>query len=264
MIKLSEHLYIHWLTLAMFASAYITRTLGLLSAAYAVMLLHELAHTAAAGYLKLGVSRIVMYPFGVTLKIRSRMLCSAADALALYLCGPAVNALAALASGMLNCRGVFYCNNIVLFVLNMLPILPLDGGQLAEYILSSRLGYKNAGIIMKISSALASALLVLMLWRYGQLNLNTVTFCLFIIGGIFTQKEKYSRDLVRELTLAADARKCARGDLLVVNKDYPMRSLIKKFNPSKGAIVVFTDKNGAIVRTATDVQIVSELTGKSK
>ena len=259
MIKLSKHFYIHWLTVALFAGAYITRTLGATAAVYAVMLMHELAHTAAAAYLKLGISHIAMYPFGATLKIRSRMLCSLADAVILYLSGPLINATAALLCAVFDRKGLFYYNNIFLFILNILPVLPLDGGQLAEYILSSKFGYKNAAVCLKISAIIFSCLFASAFWLYGSFNLNTVTFCLFIIGGIFTQKAKYSRDFLRELSFAGKGRDCVHSDLFVAKQDYPPRQLIRRFNPSKGAVVVFTDEKGKILRAATDTEIVSEI-----
>ena len=144
MIKISGYLYIHWLTVAFFACCYITRTLGFAASVYAVMLIHEAAHALASVYLGIGISRFVLYPFGVNLKIKTRLLASCADEMILYLSGPLVNAAAALLCVVFGYRNSFYYNNLLLFVINILPVLPLDGGQAARRLLSGRLGEGRA------------------------------------------------------------------------------------------------------------------------
>ena len=201
LIKLSKYLYIHWLTIAMFAAAYITRTLSITASVYSVMLLHEIAHTLAALFLKLGVSHIVMYPFGVTLKIKSRILCSVSDEMLLYLSGPAVNAITAAICAGYGKTGLFYYNNLFLFVLNLLPITPLDGGWIAERLLSAKVGYYKARIIMRIFAVLFALVLAGSIVFLKGIDFNSFVFCAFILASVFTQKSKYNRDFVRELIL---------------------------------------------------------------
>ena len=260
MIKLTRHLYIHWLTIALFACAYITRTLGLTAAVYSVMLLHELAHTAAAVWLKLGVSHIILYPFGVTLKVRSRMLCSLYDEIILYLSGPCVNISAALICGVFFDKNAFYYNNIILFALNMLPVLPLDGGYIALRVLSSKIGEACAGRILKAGAVILSALIVTAVLMYGELNINTLTFCAFILAGIFTQRSKYSRDFVRELSCTGAAgKKVRRADVFFAKSSVPKRRIAGQFNPSRGALVVLCDDDGKIERLMTKEEVVASV-----
>ena len=112
MIKLSGKIYIHWLTVVLFVSAYITRTLGMTALMYSVMLLHELAHTAAAKFLRLGIGRIIFYPFGLCLNLKTRILCSFTDEIILYISGPLVNAVIAAVMCVLGKFNLFFYNNL--------------------------------------------------------------------------------------------------------------------------------------------------------
>lgn len=260
MIKLTKHLYIHWLTIALFACAYITRTLELTAAVYSVMLLHELAHTAAALWLRIGVSHIILYPFGVTLKVRTRMLCSLSDVIILYLSGPMVNIAAALICSAFFGKNAFYYNNIILFILNMLPVLPLDGGQIAERALSSKIGARRAEYLLKAGAVALSAVIVTAVFLYGELNINTLAFCAFILAGIFTQRSKYSRDFVRELSCSgAGGSKVSRADVFFAKSGTPKRRIAGEFNPSRSALVVLTDDCGGIEKILTKEEVVCDI-----
>ena len=197
MIRLSKHLYLHWLTVIMFVSAYITRTLGITCMMYSVMLLHELAHMAAAAYLKLGISRIILYPFGVSLTVKSRILCSLSDSMILYVAGPLVNAVIAAIGAVFNVYNLFMLNNLAVFVLNILPIIPLDGGRIAEALLIRNTGERNSRIIMSLISIFLSMVLIAILIVSGSVNINSVTFVLFVFGNCIMQKPKYNRDLIK-------------------------------------------------------------------
>lgn len=262
LIKLSKYIYIHWLTVGLFVSAYITRTLGMTAIMYLVMLLHELAHAAAALYLKAGVSKIILYPFGVSIRLGTRMLCSFADELVLYLSGPLVNAFLALVMVISGHRNLFCINNLVIFCLNLLPILPLDGGRIAEAGLLRIVGEKATRRIMIAISAVISAAVVGALIVHGAVNVNTMSFCLFIAGGVLTQKPKYSRDYVRELAMAGKRKKTMKAELFVADENIPKRKLIGEFSPVKNAVVVFCDSDGAVTGIGTDASVLQDVLNK--
>ena len=96
MIKLTKHLYIHILTFILFAVCAVQGRLFEIGAVYAVMLFHECAHLVAAICIGLRVSHIVLYPFGVNLKLKNKLICSVADEIILYASGPFMNVILAL------------------------------------------------------------------------------------------------------------------------------------------------------------------------
>lgn len=261
MIKISAHIYIHWLTVAFFACCYITRSLGFAASVYAVMLLHEAAHALAASCLGIGISRFVLYPFGVNLKIKTRLLASVADEMILYLSGPLVNAVAALVCAVSGHKNMFYYNNLLLFIINIMPILPLDGGQAARRIISARIGEEKATRLLSFFGFAVGVGLIIIMVMYSALNINSITFAAFLTASVFTCKEKYSRDFVRELVCTSGRREASRCDVFIADAGSDRIKILKKVVPSKGAVVFFTNENSQIVKTATDIELAREILG---
>lgn len=258
MIKLSSHIYIHWLTVAVFAAAYITRTLEITAMMYSVMLLHELSHAVAALYLRLGISRIILYPFGVSLTLKTRLLCSLSDNLILYLAGPLVNAAVAAVSAALFGINLFAVNNIAVFALNLLPILPLDGGNIADALLRRFFGERASGRVMVIISVLFSAAVTVLFVLTGNINTNTVTLSAFILGGCVMNKPKYNRDFIKELAFSEN-KSGIKSDVFLVDFETPKRKIAAEFSPKKRAVVLFADKSGTVKSIKTDKEVIFDI-----
>lgn len=259
LVKISKHIYIHFSTAALFAVCYVMLTLEAFAAAYAVMLLHEGAHALAAAWLGLGISRVELYPFGVALKVKSRVLCSVTDEVILYLSGPLVNAAAALVSALCGFRGSFLANNILLFAVNLLPVLPLDGGQLLYGIMWNYLGEVRAHRLARVVSALVGGSFCAAVWIYAGLKLNTVMFLGFVAAGIFTQKPKYNRDLARTLAARKRERKINSCRVISARAGAKYTDIVKKLVPRYDTLIVFFTPDGRIDRTETDEELIQKL-----
>ncbi|MBQ8636866.1 MAG: hypothetical protein IJ423_02585 [Clostridia bacterium] len=257
MIKISKHIYIHWLTVVLFASAYITRTLGITAMMYSVMLLHEMAHASAALYLRIGISRIILYPFGVSLTVGTRMLCTFADSLILYLAGPLVNALIAVFMLLSGVRNFFFINNLVVFVLNMMPILPLDGGRIAEALLLRIIGERGSRIVMASVSTLLAVAIAFVIILSGSFNVNSLTFLAFILGGCVMQKPKYNRDFVREIATVKEKSDTAK--VLLVDKNTPLRKIAGRFSPGRRTLVFLCNDSGRVECVKTDEEVIFDI-----
>ena len=261
MIKVSKYIYVHWLTVLLFVSAYITRTLEFTAMMYSVMILHELAHTVATKFLKLGIGRIVFYPFGLCLTVKTRILCSFSDEIILYISGPLVNAVIAAVMCILGNINLFFYNNLALFILNLLPISQLDGGRIYTSLLEMRFGSKKADKIMKIITVIISVSLFLLFIHFKLLNVNTFSFIAFMAGNVITQKRKYNRDVVREFAVNDGRKRKLRANVIVTENDIPITKLVGEFSPIRHTVVIYTQKNGAIKDIKTDKKIISEIIG---
>ena len=140
MIKLFPGVYIHFLTVALFSACYITGKLETLFITYLILFLHESAHLCAANAIGLKSSHICFLPFGVNLKLKNKMVYSLTDEIILYISGPLSNILMAVFAKMFFKEHFwyedFYSKNIVLCIINLLPILPLDGGVVLKKIIA--------------------------------------------------------------------------------------------------------------------------------
>ena len=166
MIKITKYLRVNVLTIALFVFCIIFNKADMLCVTYSVMILHELAHCLAAVCIGLKISHIDFYPFGVNLKLKNKLVYSLADEMILYFSGPFCNILFALIAMIVYSRypnesvKFFYISNTMLFCMNMIPSVPLDGGILLKKIIAYRLGYNSANKIMTIISAVFSAMIM--------------------------------------------------------------------------------------------------------
>lgn len=258
MIKISKYFYIHWLTVLLFVFAYITRTLEYTFMMYFVMILHELAHALAAKFLRIGISKIILYPFGISITLKTRVLCSFCDNLILYLSGPMINALAALIAYFIDCNEIFIYNNLAIFIFNMLPVLPLDGGRITEAIILKFFNAKACRTIMVVISVILSLAISAILLNYSKLNINTFTLMLFMLGNCIMSKEKYNRDYLRELMLTKKI-KTKRAQLLMVEKPFDLKELLNYFSPRKNTAVFICNTKGEIIDVKSDKEVIFDI-----
>lgn len=269
MIKITKYLYIHIFTIILFAVCFFTHNIFELLAVYGIMLLHELAHLAAALAIGLRVSHIVLYPFGVNLRLKNKMVRSVSDEIILYAAGPLCNAVFALAAIGLYRRfpvyavQYFYIANTALFAVNLLPAAPLDGGIILKKILTYKLGTKAAGTIMNIISVCIS-LIFLLLGGYivylTRFNFSVLLLSVLLIGNIFTQKEKYNLDYVKELMYYRNKSRKNVAVRMAGIDDSP-REISKQFSFGKYNVVFQTDNSGKIRKIATETEIIDKILG---
>lgn len=268
MIRITKHLYINILTVALFVVCAIIHSVRLLCITYAVMFLHEMAHTLAALLIGLKISHIVFQPFGVNLKLKNKMVYSLADEIILYISGPLCNIILAFSTALIyryypiRELRLFYISNMMLFVMNMLPAVPLDGGIIVRKILMYRFGYKTAQKIMMVISAVIAAVVMLfgaiILYR-TRFNFSVLLFSLLILGNIFTQKEKYNIDFVKELMFHSK-KNTNKIHHIIAEENTDYNNIAEKFKPNSYNVIYMTDSGGKIKNILTETQVINKLT----
>lgn len=266
MIKFGR-VYINPLTIVMLAVCYITRHLEIFYITYGVMTLHELSHLLAAKIIGLRPAYIAFHPFGVNLKLKNKLICRLSDEIILYLAGPFCNILLACLSIAVfqiypnPWLRFFYGSNIMLFIMNMLPVVPLDGGIVLKKLLMYRTGYKNAGRIMTaVSAVIAAALLALGIYvlYVTRFNYSVLFLAVFLCGNIFTQKEKYNVDYVKELMFYKTKHsKRVRHHIRNSGTDY--KAAAKDFNSGSYSVVYFLNGDGKIDKIMTETEIIDKI-----
>ncbi len=269
MIKITSKLYIHFLTLIMLAVCVLSRRAGIFLFTYAVMAVHEAAHMAAAVFIGLKTDRIVFYPYGVNLKLKNKFVHSIADEIILYMAGPLVNCILALVSlalyeiYRLPELQVMYAGNIMLFVSNMLPVYPLDGGVILKKILAYFIGNKaTARIMMVISAVITTAMAAVGIYAVyiTEFNFSIMLLTAFLFCSIFTQKEKYDVDFVRELMFYKKKRKNKIKHIIVSDRD-DYRTIAGSFVPGKYGVVYMENDRGEITGIKSETEIMEHVTG---
>lgn len=261
MIKVTKHLYIHPLTIMLFAACYIMRRPEFVLLCYAIIAVHESAHLAAALCIGLMPSKIVIYPFGLNLKLKNKIVYSLSDEIILYAAGPLSNIVMALAAlpfiNKIPYAYEFYMQNMGLFVINMLPVMPLDGGVIAKKLLSQFCGRKKAGIIMKITSAaIISAIAVIGVYLAAIGSFSVCLFVIFLVCNIFSTEEKYNIDFVKELIYYKE-KKTKKVKAVLMGDS--LRDTAEMFSPGAFYIVCDIDSDGKISDVLTETEVLDSL-----
>lgn len=210
---------------------------------------------------------IAFHPFGVNLRLKNKIVGSLSDEIILYFSGPLVNIIFALVCLLIYKQNNniyvydFYIKNIALFFINMLPIVPLDGGVILKKIIMYRIGYKAAQRLMLVISCIFTGVLCVMgiyLIYINNTNFSVILLTAFMIGNIFTQKEKYNIDFIREVIFYNDKKK-QRVKIYAAESEESLSDISLNFNMQNFYIVFFMDKHGKINRIMTETEILNRV-----
>lgn len=268
MVKISRHVYIHFTAVMLWVVCWFCRRLEVTAVSYAVIFLHETAHLAAAAALGIRPSHIIFFPFGVNLKLKNSIIYSLPEEIILYIAGPLSNIVMALAALPMQKYGglwrLFYINNIALFAFNILPVLPMDGGVIMKKILAHSLGNRRAGRILTASSVIVIAVLIaaeIFITLKNGINYNMLIVMIFLTGNIFTEKEKYHVDFVKELMYykCKDNFKYKKVKTYLLKDAKSCRRLAENFAQGQHYVVFGENGAGKIDKIFTEKEIIEKL-----
>ena len=224
----------------MFLTGYFFGFFYELALAFLTALSHEFAHLLSALILKEKCVSVAVMPYGAKLlikdsgNIRHGFLIAAA--------GPLFNFLMVLIFK----SGPFYEMNLSMLIVNLVPALPADGGQMLYLALSSKNPFFALGLMRKISAAMSAAVIFL---GACQAYFTGFNLSLFIIGMflLFSAADKTceARQYVKNVSSERKAlREPMREKSFAVNGLIPARRLLKYLSPSYMAVFDVFDAEG--------------------
>ncbi len=268
LIKIGKHVYIHFTTLLLFAVCYFNRNLEMLFINYIAITMHELVHLITAVSVGLTPSYICFLPFGVNLKLKNSILYSIWDEIILYASGPLFNIILALCLLPFCKNGTyfrqFYLCNLGLFIFNMLPILPMDGAVILKKLLQRRWGAERANLFLKTVSGVLLAVLIyveIKMLIYNRFNYPFLFVIIFLTANIFTNKEKYFTDFVKELMFYKQKNdfKIKKAKVLSVKTDTDYKLIAKKFTQGCNYIIFKENREGKIESIVSEREIIEKI-----
>lgn len=256
MIKLGKGLYIHFTVGIVFLTAYFSGTFSVTVMAFLISVCHELCHLFTALILKEKCHAVAIMPYGCRLYMTGTA--SGKKELIIASAGPLFNALMAF----LIKDGPLYDINMAMAIINLFPVMPLDGGRMVYALLSLAKGSFFAMSFMRRLSFSGGALLTALgvyqaIFTGFNLSVFTAgTFLLFsaicengkerLYMGIFSEGEK----------LSSGAKK---GRIIVASESLPLRKVLPLISPGDYAVIKILGSDGKIKKEMSEDEIKSEI-----
>lgn len=160
---------------------------------YGAVILHELAHFFACIALGEKVSELRFMPYGVNL--RTDGVLNPIHSMIISAAGPAMSLLLFCVFGSFNSAAmrIFRASNMAVFILNIFPALPLDGGVFLKNALTYRLGYIRAHrYAMELTRIIAAmfaffGMIFLLLSKY---NISLLVISAFLVYNLKEERKK--------------------------------------------------------------------------
>ncbi|MBP7332608.1 MAG: putative zinc metalloprotease Rip3 [Firmicutes bacterium ADurb.Bin373] len=244
--------------------------------AFSIVLLHELAHVAAARRLGVNVADVELLPFGGVCRIGGEVVLDPAREVLVASAGPAANLLLAGFGTALRGYGLwddqltsfFIQSNLLIASFNLLPALPLDGGRVFRAYLARRVGFKEAtykaawlGQFWGVSIVLLGAAGLLL----GISGLDILIAGSFLLYAATREKGLAPFHFIRHLTqkkLELVAAGVLPAEPLVSFDDVRLQDVTRAFIPQRFHVVILLDKDWQYRGVVSEAQIVDALFNK--
>lgn len=204
-------------------------------------LLHECGHIFCASRMGYMCEKISLMPYGAAASCDTGGI-SPADEIKLALSGPLVNALICV-----TCAGLWwffpetypftdavFSASSIMFLINLLPAYPLDGGRALRCLLVMVMPKKTAVIILRVLSGVLSAAFVLIFFLAYR-NLSFLTFAGFLLCSAFEKEPSLTR-------INFAAKKPKRGKevrFVMLNESSTFKDAIRHLDESKYLVFQF-------------------------
>lgn len=214
--------------------------------AYVSIILHEAAHAMMATLLGQQPNSVEISPLGAVMRLEEEEHLPPVKRLCVIAAGPAISLVLCWASVLFHTpiRQALFLSNLSIVLMNLLPVLPLDGGRLLMLLLERYIAKPIATQVIKcISIAVGAGLIMLNVWyswKYGGWNLSmTFAGCCIIysasVMSVTSAMAEMRYFLDRKIMLERKGR--IHTLWVTVQHNVPISILVRYLPPGK--LVVF-------------------------
>ena len=151
----------------------LTQNIEVFAMSFIFILLHELGHAITGIILGLKIKKININVFGLSIEFENYGKERINNKIIIDTAGPAINIISFIVAVIFKNKEIAYIN-ILLAIINLLPIYPLDGGRIVKNLLLKKHNYKQVvGYTEKISKntliiiTAVSSLVILYIKNFG-------------------------------------------------------------------------------------------------
>ncbi|KEZ51853.1 M50 family metallopeptidase [Metabacillus indicus] len=246
------HIHIHPILWLIMGISVMTAHFQSLLILLVIILVHELGHAMAARHFDWRLKSIVLLPFGGVAEVEEHGNRPLKEELITIAAGPFQHLPLQGAAFLLFSAGymspetfqLFTFYNGMIFLFNLLPIWPLDGGKLLFLFVSARRSYQDAHRLMLLVSAVFLAVYLLFFLLFSPQQLNVWIIAGFLIYSLYTEYKHRSFVSMRFLLERYYGNKQDPGILepIIVDEDEMIYQTLLKFRRGcKHPIIVERD-----------------------
>jgi stage IV sporulation protein FB len=249
-----------------------------LAALFAIVLVHELGHLAAALRFGWTVKEVRLLPFGGVVEVEEAGALPTREEAWVAACGPLQNVWLAGAGWLAGQAGWidagwadgFVRSNLLLLFFNLLPILPLDGGKLLQACIGLYVPYHRTllwcariSLVFSAAAVLASAVPLL----FGKpLHLNLLAVGAFLLYSNWVHLRNvpflFFRFLVhrqRRSEVRIEAGVLARP--IVLSERRPVSAALRLFM-KEGYHLIYVMKQGRVAKVVPEGTVIDGIMGR--
>ena len=225
---------------------------------------HEIAHAYVAKRLGYKLQKFSLMPYGVCLNYNTNCFYNN-DEILIAIAGPIANiSLAILTTALWWIFPTTYAlthqfcfANLVIFMFNILPCYPLDGGRVLVGFLNQKMSRKKSikiALLFNIATSLLFVFAFILGIFYGKLNFNLIIIALFLFAGIIDPQNMSKYEYIKYKKNPQSLKnKALKVKSICISAKMPIYKLLPKLSKNKYNVVYVLMKN-------TSVKIINENT----
>jgi len=269
--KLCKHFYINIFFFPVAVCSFFGGYSNLFFCAFAVALLHESAHILCALALDVSISRVTVFPFGVTARLSSGYIKKSEKEFFIAFAGPFLNLIlfwitTITATFLKHPLFTFFADvNLAMCIVNLIPALPLDGGRMLKSILTAKFGVVSAyNFMMSLSRIviLLLGILAFILFFISGFNFSLILIVAFLLHNLNNEPFSMSHIAFKEIMENHCKMKDCKlfpAKAFCVTENAFASNILKHLSYDYYLTINIIDKNSKIVKTVTETQVISKL-----
>ncbi len=176
----------------------LTQRVEIFTITFIFIILHEIGHIVSGILLGLKINKLQLNIAGISLEFKNYGKERKINNIIIDLAGPLINLISAIIGIFIKLEIIIYVN-AMLFIINMLPIYPLDGGRILKNILLYKNTYKQT---IKTMETISKYTLIILSIFASILILSFKNISIFILviylWGIYI-KERHKNQLIKRV-----------------------------------------------------------------
>ena len=176
----------------------LTQKVEIFTITFIFIILHEIGHIVSGILLGLKINKLQLNIAGISLEFKNYGKERKINNIIIDLAGPLIDLISAIIGIFIKLEIIIYVN-AMLFIINMLPIYPLDGGRILKNILLYKNTYKQT---IKTMETISKYTLIILSIFASILILSFKNISIFILviylWGIYI-KERHKNQLIKRV-----------------------------------------------------------------